>query len=300
MEALRPSLWFRETRKEGGLFSAVSEVGRARTEVATLLKNGAAIRIITCPTEECGALFTLWDQQGARNSGFAAIRAAASAPGAAVDYVTGYYDSYDAYRAAHAAIAADPDRWFARPGAELAELAGDGMGEIRVSLPVVLLPYGPHQASEATEKAAEAALITLGQSWLGNVPGEVRVMQPWPREIYIDWQEPRDDRPLSLPGVSYRQSEIFLEMPLARQAEVEAVIRAKIGESGFLPPDLLTLEDALHQAVALGGHDTSCLPGCARVQSQRINHNAEIWPRPVPGWQIESWRLLDTDDDVQP
>ncbi|WP_112308854.1 hypothetical protein [Pseudogemmobacter bohemicus] len=299
IEAARAALWYLETRREGGLLSSPTERARARREVATLIRDGAAIRIFTCPTDECGGWFGLSDHEGARRSGFAAIREAAtppdsapgSAPGSPVEHMTGYYDNYDSYRAAHAAISADPTRWFAEPGAQRLAPREERLAQIDISLPAELLTRNADQANFDDEQAAEAALEALGRSWLGEMQGEVRVRKSWPMDIPI-LSGPgfdKEGRLRALPGYSYRQRSITLEMA---PADLDAVA-ARIDLGGFTPPDLLMLEDALLKAVAAAGYDTACLPGCARVGSGRISHAADLFMPAAPGWQIESWRLLD-------
>lgn len=132
--------------------------------------------------------------------------------------------------------------------------------------------------------------MTLGETWLGEAEGEVRVQQSWPMEIPI-LPEPLFDpegRLRALPGYSYRNRHIVIDVAAPDLAAVEG----RIDLSGFTPPDLLALEDALLRAVAAAGYDTACLPGCARVDQARINHGAEVYIRPAPSWQIASWRPL--------
>src|SRR5690606_28011678 len=156
---------------------------------------------------------------------------------------------------------------------------------IRVTLPVELLSYAPDQASEEVERAAQEKLQKLGESWLGETEGTVSAHLTWPREIAITWEAfaDRDDKPRVLPGISYRESEIVISLPRALQDAVAG----RIDVTGFVPPDPLMLDDALFRAVERAGIDTACLPGCARVQFQRIRHGSHVYSRPAPAWEIE-------------
>ncbi|VDC29204.1 hypothetical protein [Pseudogemmobacter humi] len=284
IRAIAPDLWYMQEGREGGIFAAAPDPAKPQIEVGALLRDGVTLRQFYCPEESCRGGFA------GTESGLGRLYGIDPPPGIAVEHVTGHYQNHDSYLAAHAAIAADPDRWFAVPGAETPLPRDDSPAQISVTLPAELLPYDSGAASYEAEREAEAALQRIGLGWLGDAGGEVRVQKSWPMDLPVEAPPPTEgqaelDR---LPGLSYRERRIILDVA---PAGLDAVLE-RIDLSGFAAPDLLGLDDALYHAFGAAGYDTACLPGCARVRSGRINHPAGIEIRPAPAWRIESWRPL--------
>ena len=281
IQALSRDLWYSRPSGPGAS-------GSPQVEVGALLAEGKTLRLFTCPESDCGSWFIGAEDQGAQNSGFAALRKRVTLPGRPVEHITGYYDSYEAYQRGHAAILSAPDRWFARPGAERLQAEDEAPGEIEITLPVELLSGAPEDGEDA-----EGDLAKIGADWLQDIPGHAEVTLGLPEPIRLTLLPPlsEDGTQITLPGLQYRSRMITLRLA---GSDTEAVA-ARIGLSPFQMPDLLSLTDAMHQALAGAGYDTACLPGCAVVELGRINQAAGVEIRAAPGWQIESWRLSEAD-----
>lgn len=290
LRRLASDLWYSQPAADGAgsAETAGSAEAPPRVEVATLLHEGRALRLFSCPESDCGSWFIGADSEGARNSGFGALRQRSSLPGSPVGHVTGYYDSYTAYQRAHEAINASPGRWFALPGGEI--LQGEDQTPVRmeVTLPSELLKSAEAGAEEQTE-----SLMKLSAQWLGESGGSAMLTISPPEPLSVTLLPPLSDSgtEIPLPGLQSRSRRITLRLPEADAAAVAG----RIDLSGFPMPDLLILPDAAHQALLAEGYDASCLPHCVSLSSGRINQPAGVEIHPAPGWQIESWRLSEAD-----
>lgn len=286
LSRLAPDLWY--SLPVSAEAAAGSEHAAPQVEIGTLFQAGLPLHIFTCPEADCGSWFIGADSQGARDSGFAALRQRSALPGEPVEHVTGYYDSYAGYQRAHAAILAGNGRWFATPGAAKLQQEEAAPALLEITLPVELI------AGEAPPAAEEEARLTaLSSGWLGDRPGSAGVAISLPEPVSLTLLPPLSDAgaEIPLPGLHYRSRIISLRLA---QADARS-LADQIDLSGFAMPDLLILSDAAHQALRQQGYDTACLPDCASIALGRINQPARIGIHPAPGWEIGSWRLSEAD-----
>ncbi|WP_283177358.1 hypothetical protein [Gemmobacter sp. 24YEA27] len=309
LAGLRPSLWYLDASGGGNVTGDITgadiagETARAPlTEIGTLLKDGAAVGTFSCPTIQCRTWPAGADSP--ENWGMGALRDSVphSAP---AELITSHFENYDSYLINHDAIASDPGRWFAEPGAEKVLPPDTGLRRIHIDLPSELValrdPVGlpPEKAPEArTEAVAEdevARLTEQAKAWLGGRPGtvtSVRVTAPIPFFVLQDGTYLTDaGKNRVLPGIGWRDRAITIELPEARLDEVTARI-----DTSFAPsPDLLRLTDAVHRAFDIWGLDASCLPGCGIADQSRIIQAADVTVSPRPSWSISSWRVMSED-----
>ncbi|MCL4066988.1 hypothetical protein M3484_10430 [Pseudomonas sp. GX19020] len=302
---LRPSLWYLDGSGDGDITGAEisGETGGAPvTEIGTLLKDGAAVRTFTCLTILCRT----WTAGAGspENWGMGALRQALprSVP---AELITSHFQNYDSYLINHDAIATDPIRWFAEPGAEVVLPPDTGLRRIHIDLPSELVtlrdPVGlppkvtPEARTEAVAEDEVARLTEQAKAWLGDGPGtvtSVRLTAPMPFFVLQDGTYLTDSgKNRVLPGIGWRDRAITIELPEARLEEVTARI-----DTSFAPsPDLLRLTDAVHRAFGSWGLDTSCLPGCGIADQSRIIQTTIVTVSPRPSWSITAWRILSED-----
>lgn len=292
LESRADALWYKDTVDTGNTIGTVifGLMGMPpMTEIATAYKGGVAREQFICLTMACQS----WPQDPAAPWGLAALRGLGDALGPEVRLERQSFTDHAAYLAAHAEVAADPQRWFAVPGAEV-PLPGDkGMRRVGISLPAELVAVAPPQGVPEEDAARVAELQELARKVVGDSGGRiVAVSGTWPMPLWaLNHGRPVTDPAAgdalrALPGLSYRRPVLELEIPAAA---VEAA-RARFEALALPPADLSALPGALAQAYAAWGLDAACLPDCGGVDAY-LPAQAAFDSAEPPFWAIDFWQL---------
>lgn len=287
---LQPQLWYLDERDAGSFAAAAmgTLMGMNPTrEIGALMRDGVTLRRFSCRAVLCQT----WPAEGAQAAkwGLGALRGAA--PGRAVEYVTGYYDTHESYLAAHARVLEDPDRWFAEAGGEIPAPPDSGLRAVHVDFAGELAAKPPPAGWAPDPLPERTALVLHAIGWIGDSGGRIASVRATPMPLWVmkDGTFLHDGNgSRALPDLTLMERGLVLEIPHTRLEEVLARIDAGL----IPPPDRLVLGDALHRAFAAWGLETDCLPGCGAVDEGRIIWRGSAVPGARPQWRIESWRPL--------
>ncbi|MFE3839274.1 hypothetical protein [Pseudogemmobacter sonorensis] len=287
---LAPDLWYMDQTSVGSMIgqATLTLMGMPPVQrIGTLLEDGAAVRDFTCLSVDCIG----WRGKDDRSLWGLGALSAAPPPGEPVEQVTGWYDTHDAYLAAHARAAEDPLTWFAKPGGGTPDPGDDGMRGILVTLPTVI-SASPPRFDAPPDQEAQAELETLARGWIEGSSARIEGIHatgPNPFWVLKDDDRLHDENgSRTLPDLSWHSAEISLQLP---EAEVETLL-SRIGATDRPAPETALIAPAIARAFALWGLDTACLPGCGAIDRNRITTAIDIYVTPAPHWQLPLWRLL--------
>ena len=288
LQELAPQLWYTDDSDAGDLVGSLlfSMMGLPPiTDIAVGFQGGLAIKSHACITLDCQN----WPQGAAQQWGMAGMRGRGDSLGPEVQLESETFGDHDAYLAAHAAVLADPQQWFADPGAAVPLPGDDGIRLVVISLPTLLVPGVPGKG--ASEDPAQAqALKEMAATLLEGTGGTVEALYGaasttlWAMK---DGAYLRDgDATRGLPDLVAYQRTLRLMVPEAQVVQVSMRARAL----ALPPPDQRLVNAALVRAFAAWGEDASCLPGCGSVETP-LQYGIDVNRGTDPFWRLRVWRV---------
>lgn len=293
LSALAGDLWYRSQWDPASVLgqSFFTLLGMPPVEhIGTLLKDGAVEQEFFCLSVNCAQ----W--RGVVNSdevwGMAGLYRLHPAVGSPVDRSSQSFTDYGAYLQAHAAVADDHTRFYARTNGAMAAPPDDGQRGIRVSLPSEIVQVSPaERLAEANGEEAEP-LRRLAEEWLEGTGGTVDTVSITTRQplwvLYEDGYVYEAGGTVGLRGVSFNTRQIRISVPKDQVGAVHARIEA----AQFPPPDRSLLVQPLVQTFVAQNIDTACLPQCGDVEDTQLFEDMDVFVEPDPTWVLELWEPI--------
>ncbi len=292
LERLSRDLWFTDNSDAGNLIGAVlfGMMGMPPTsDLASAFRSRVAVRSFTCLTVGC----INWPKADPQVWGLGPLRGRGDALGPEVRREQLTFSDHAAYTAAHAAVAADPLRWFAVPGGEVLQPAPDGLRSMTISLPT-RFPYQRAETGKlADDPALKAELEALATLLLKGTSGRLDSMLgtiPSPIWVTKDGQYLRsaDGGTRALPDIVQMSPGLMLRIP----HEQVAVVRRRIEAMAWPLPDRTRLDMAVARAFSVWRIDASCLPGCGGINpTHDVLDRMDISIGNDPFWTLDTWKV---------
>lgn len=290
LQRFRAQLWFTDNTDVGNVIGAftLAMMGLPPVrDIATTFRDRAPVANHTCLTIGCmhwaTTQQTMWGMGGLRGLG--------EALGPAVERRTETFGDYAAYRAAHAAVAADAGRWFALVGGAAVQPPPSGFRQVTISLPTQFVSARLGGAPPAADAVVQAELAALAQDLLRDTRG--RLLDTFGVAPTPIWAT-KDGAPVisaaggsaALPDLAQVSPGVQLEVPEQQLALVSERARALRRPA----PDLAAVDAALARAFALWRLDASCLPSCGAYRlTAELRTEVEIAVAAKPSWILDYW-----------
>jgi len=299
LEKWSQNLWFTDNVDAGNLIGAVL-LGMGgmppSTEIGTAFRDGTPVKNFECLTVGC----INWPKGAPDMWGLSDLRGQGASLGPEVQLEQSSFSDYKAYLAAHSAVATDPLRWFADPGAEVPQPDTDGLRLVVVTLPTRLVPTSPNLEKQGLPKDSVIAqeLQALAAQLIEGSGGEVQAIygaEIMPLWVTKDGEYLRDDGAGSraLPDLVMHSPTLQLRVP----AEFVATIRERLAATALPSLDLATLAPVIARAFAAWNIDRACLPGCGGViPPNEFRHQARVDVSGDPFWTLAVWHISQVAD----
>jgi hypothetical protein len=287
---LTSNLWFTDNTDAGNVIGAVLfGLGGMppTTDLAIAFKGGVAIRRFTCLTVGC----VHWPSTGADTWGLGRLRRLGDALGPEVRRRQETFSRYDAYTAAHAAVAADPRLLFADPGAETLQPPPNRLRLMVVALPTRLEARRTAETPMAEDAVVKAELENLAAALLKGSGG--RLEAALGADPMLLWAT-RDDQMLrdaqggtrALPDLVQFNPTLRLMVPEDRTEAIGALVKTMTWPA----PDRARIDAALARAFLQWGVDNSCLPVCGGINpTHPFVQHTEVTVANPPFWTVDVW-----------
>lgn len=285
LEAQKDALWFEDRDSlgsfVGGFVFGMMGMPLSR-QIGEVVQGGVVVASYSCLSVNC---------QDGLISGMDGLKGAV--PGVPVAQDTLFFTSYEAYLAAHAAVVADPERWFASLDDQDTLPDDDGMRRVTVTWPAGLLPSAPDFRPAYDDPQARARLEDWAEALIAQTGGRIddiaitEGMPLWLLKDGVFVHDESDGATVALSDLSLRTAIIRLNVPVR---QLDEIIRRYQDNP---PPgaDLHLLEPAVARGFVARGFETSCLPECGGAIQQGLENEAELSVGSGPSWSFRVWEL---------
>jgi hypothetical protein len=294
LQRLAPQLWFTSTTEAGNIVGAVmfGMMGLPPLrEIATTFREGAPLKEHTCLTIGCMHWATAQPQMW----GMDRLKGMGDALGPKVEKQREAFSDHTAYRKAHAAVTADPKRWFTNKLASQPQPPPDGMREVSIALPSRIVRTHLDGSQPREDAALRAEIEALARSLLEGTGGRLQSVSgitqlPFWAQKNGDYLRASDGASRAIPNLALLNPHLTLRVPKAEAERVNAAARQKAGAGTFPLPETAVIDQAIASAFRGWGIDTSCLPACgSALPAQPLQMTSEISLSPPPLWTLEYW-----------
>jgi hypothetical protein len=285
-----PELWFTNTTDAGNVIGAVlftlGSLPPVR-DIATAYRERSPIAEHTCLTIGC----MHWPTQQQEMWGMGRLNGLGNALGPAVERRQETFKDHATYLKAHAAVAADPARWFAQVSGPTPQPPPTGLRKMTVSLPTRVVVARTGTGMPPPDAALETELAALARALLGGTEG--KFLGTFGTVAMPIWAEQNGRLLLdagggsrALPDLALVSPGLHLDVPEKDIGTVSQRVRAL----PFLPPDQAKIDAAVARAFRAWSLDTTCLPACAGYQpATPIATSTEVSTAAAPFWTLDYW-----------
>jgi hypothetical protein len=294
LQRLAPQLWFTSTTEAGNVVGAVmfGMMGLPPVrEIATTFREGAPLKEHTCLTIGC----MNWPTTQGDKWGMGDLKGLGNALGPQVEKRRETFSDHAAYLRAHAAVTADPKRWFTSKLASQLQPPPDGMRDISIALPSRIVRTNLDGSQPREDAGLRAEVEALARSLLEGTGGRLQLVSgitpmPFWAQKNGDYLRTSDGASRAIPNLALLNPHLTLRVPEAQAERVITAARQKAGASTFPVLKRAVIDQAIAQAFRAWDIDTSCLPACgSALSAQRLQMTSEISLSPPPFWTLDYW-----------
>ncbi len=294
LQRLAPELWFTRNTDAGNVIGASIFVLMGLPpvrEIATTFREGGPLKEHTCLTIGC----MHWGTTQQDMWGMGGLKGRGDALGPKVEQRRETFDDHGAYLKAHAAVMANPQRWFTNAAVSTAQPSPDGMREVSITLPSRIIQTHLDGSQPQEDAAMRVEIETLARTLIEGTGGRLQSvtgitpLPVWARkdDAYL---RTSDGGSRAIPNLAVLSPHLTLRVPEAQAERVRAAARQKAGAKNWPPPNPAVIDQAIAPTFRAWGIDTACLPACGSASpAQPLQMSAEISLSPAPVWTLDYW-----------